>query len=188
MTREALLAFTQRLVERYAPEKVILLGSLARGEARWDSDADVLVVMPFEGRHLAKIREMRRLCPVRFPLDLLVRRPEEIGLRYRGVIRSFVMRSTMGKFSMVEPWQSVKFLRNGRILLQRSHERDFQARQVILDRIPENQLIHGFVHMDDSVPCSNDAAYIGNDHEHTGIGFKCPLESLYDDSKFALHS
>jgi predicted nucleotidyltransferase len=92
VTREALQAFTQRLVERYAPEKVILYscgeacgyGSLARGEERWDSDADILVVMPFEGRHLAKIREMRRLCPVRFPLDLLVRRPEEIEVRYRG--------------------------------------------------------------------------------------------------------
>jgi predicted nucleotidyltransferase len=84
VTREALQAFTQRLVELYAPEKVILFGSLARGEGRWDSDADILVVMPFEGRHLAKIREMRRLCPVRFPLDLLVRRPEEIAFRYRG--------------------------------------------------------------------------------------------------------
>ena len=84
VTREALLAFTQRLVECYAPEKVILFGSLARGDARWDSDADILVVMPFEGRHLAKIREMRRLCPVRFPLDLLVRRPEEMEDRYRG--------------------------------------------------------------------------------------------------------
>ena len=84
VTREALQAFTHRLVERYAPEKVILFGSLARGQGRWDSDADILVVMPFEGRHLAKIREMRRLCPVRFPLDLLVRRPEEIDVRYRG--------------------------------------------------------------------------------------------------------
>lgn len=84
VTREALQAFTQRLVERYAPEKVILFGSLARGEARWDSDADILVVMRFQGRHLAKIREMRRLCPVRFPLDLLVRRPEEIEVRYQG--------------------------------------------------------------------------------------------------------
>jgi predicted nucleotidyltransferase len=84
VTREALQAFTKRLVERYAPEKVILFGSLARGEGRWDSDADVLVVMPFEGRHLAKIREIRRLCQVRFPLDLLVRRPEEMEIRYRG--------------------------------------------------------------------------------------------------------
>ena len=54
------------------------------GEARWDSDADILVVMPFQGRHLAKIREMRRRCQVQFPLDLLVRRPEEIEVRYRG--------------------------------------------------------------------------------------------------------
>jgi len=84
VTREALRAFTRQLVECYAPEKVILFGSLARGEGHWDSDADILVVMPFEGRHLAKIREMRRLCPVRFPLDLLVRRPEEVEVRYRG--------------------------------------------------------------------------------------------------------
>jgi predicted nucleotidyltransferase len=84
VTREALRAFTRQMVECYAPEKVILFGSLARGEGHWDSDADILVVMPFEGRHLAKIREMRRLCPVRFPLDLLVRRPEEVEVRYRG--------------------------------------------------------------------------------------------------------
>jgi uncharacterized protein len=31
VTREALPAFTQRLVECYSPEKVILFGSLARG-------------------------------------------------------------------------------------------------------------------------------------------------------------
>ena len=30
------------------------------------------------------IREMHRLCPVQFPLDLLVRRPEEVEVRYRG--------------------------------------------------------------------------------------------------------
>ena len=84
VTREALQAFTQSLVRKFAPQKVILFGSLARGDARWDSDADILVVMPFEGRHLAMIREIRRACPSRFPLDLLVRRPEEIEERYRG--------------------------------------------------------------------------------------------------------
>ena len=49
VTREALRAFTQRLVEHFSPQKVILFGSQARGKARWDSDADILVVMPFEG-------------------------------------------------------------------------------------------------------------------------------------------
>ncbi|MBM5816751.1 MAG: nucleotidyltransferase domain-containing protein [Cyanobacteria bacterium K_Offshore_surface_m2_239] len=106
VTREALRAFTRRLVECYAPEKVILFGSLARGEGSWDSDADILVVMPFEGRHLAKIRDMRRLCPVRFPLDLLVRRPEEIEVRYRGGIRSCAKRSTMARCCMAEAWSA----------------------------------------------------------------------------------
>ena len=84
VTREALVDFTRRLVELYAPEKVILFGSHASGGARPDSDADILVVMPFEGRHLAKIREIRRSCQVAFPLDLLLRRPDEVDERYRG--------------------------------------------------------------------------------------------------------
>ena len=58
---------------------------------------------PFGGLQLAKIREMRRLCPVRFPLDLLVRRPEEVEVRYRGVIRSCARHLTMERCCMVEP-------------------------------------------------------------------------------------
>ena len=71
VTREALQAFTRQLVERFAPEQIILFGSRARGDGRWDSDADILVVMPFRGRHLAQIRAMRKACPASFPLDLL---------------------------------------------------------------------------------------------------------------------
>ena len=48
VTREALPAFPRQLVECYGPEKVILFGSLACGEARRDSDPDNLVVMAFE--------------------------------------------------------------------------------------------------------------------------------------------
>jgi predicted nucleotidyltransferase len=83
VTREALQAFTAQLVELFAPEKVILFGSMARGEARWDSDADILVVMPYEGRPLAKIREIRKACRPGFPLDLLIWRPEDLEPRYR---------------------------------------------------------------------------------------------------------
>ena len=83
VTREDLRAFTQRLVDHFAPEKVILFGSQARGEARWDSDADILVVMPFEGRPFAKSREIRRACKPGFRVDLLIRRPEDIEPRYR---------------------------------------------------------------------------------------------------------
>ena len=82
VTREALQAFIQRLVEGFAPEKVILFGSLARGEARWDSDADILVVMPFEGSSLERRLEMLEVCNPSFPVDLLLCRPEAAKQRY----------------------------------------------------------------------------------------------------------
>jgi hypothetical protein len=54
------------------------------GEARWDSVADILMLMPFDGRHLEKMSEIRRACRAGFPLGILVRRPEEMKVRYRG--------------------------------------------------------------------------------------------------------
>ncbi len=83
VTREALQAFTQRLVAQFAPQQVILFGSQARGEARWDSDADILVVMPFEGKPLESVKAMHEAGAAEFPLDLHLRRPEEIAPRYR---------------------------------------------------------------------------------------------------------
>jgi predicted nucleotidyltransferase len=83
VTREALKAFTDRLVEAFAPERVILFGSMARGSAGLESDADVLVVMPFEGRALEKILEIREVCHPEFTLDMLLWRPEDIARRYR---------------------------------------------------------------------------------------------------------
>ena len=83
VTQEALKAFTDRLVEAFAPEQVILFGSMARGTAGVESDADVLVVMPFEGRALEKILEIRNVCQPEFPLDMLLWRPEDIPRRYR---------------------------------------------------------------------------------------------------------
>jgi len=83
VTREALEAFTQRLVHQFAPTQVILFGSQARGDARQVSDADILVVMPYEGRPFAKSREIRRACKPGFRVDLLIRRPGDIEPRYR---------------------------------------------------------------------------------------------------------
>ena len=83
VTREALEVFTQRLVERFAPEQVILFGSMARGEARWDSDADLLVVMPYEGKPRDAVEALLAAGVADFPLDLHLRWPEEIGPRYR---------------------------------------------------------------------------------------------------------
>ena len=46
-----------------------------------DSDVDVLVVMPFEGRSVDKSVEIRLKTNPSFPLDLLVRTPETVRQR-----------------------------------------------------------------------------------------------------------
>jgi len=82
VTRAALEAFTQRLVQHFAPEQIILFGSMARGTARWDSDADLLVVMPFEGSSFERRLEMLEVAKPPFPVDLLLCRPEAAKQRY----------------------------------------------------------------------------------------------------------
>jgi len=81
-SREALETLTRNLVEQFAPENGILFGSQARGNARQDSDTDILVMMPFEWRPFAKSREIRRACKPGFRVDLLIRRPEDIEPPY----------------------------------------------------------------------------------------------------------
>ena len=83
VTPDALRAFTQRLVALFSPERVILFGSLARGTSTWDSDADILVVMPFQGRAFDKAIEIRTRCRADFPIDLMVRSPQEVEQRYQ---------------------------------------------------------------------------------------------------------
>ncbi len=70
------------IVREFAPQKVILFGSYARGTSRDESDVDLLVVMDIpELETLAKAVEIRRRIPRRFRFDLMVRNPEEIAYR-----------------------------------------------------------------------------------------------------------
>lgn len=46
---KVLLAIKKRLVEGFAPSKIILFGSQARGTADERSDVDILVVCPISG-------------------------------------------------------------------------------------------------------------------------------------------
>ena len=61
------------LVREAQPERVILFGSYARGEATAGSDLDLLVVEK-EARHRqAEMARLRRaLSPLRIPVDVLV--------------------------------------------------------------------------------------------------------------------
>ena len=50
----------QRIVKKFHPERIILFGSHARGQAGPDSDVDLLVVMPMDGCKRDKRLEIRR--------------------------------------------------------------------------------------------------------------------------------
>jgi uncharacterized protein len=60
----------QRIVAELQPEKIILFGSRARGDARENSDYDVLVIANGDSHELAR-RASRVLRGRRFALDLL---------------------------------------------------------------------------------------------------------------------
>jgi uncharacterized protein len=70
-----------QIAREFRPQRIILFGSYAYGEPTPDSDVDLLVVMPLEGRAMDKAVEISRRLEHRFPIDLLVRSPEELRQR-----------------------------------------------------------------------------------------------------------
>lgn len=80
---KALRDLCERIVREFHPEEVILFGSRASGRSRPDSDVDLLVILPFEGKGFRKSLEiLNRVAPT-FPVDLVVRTPEDAARRYR---------------------------------------------------------------------------------------------------------
>ncbi|MHC4655968.1 MAG: nucleotidyltransferase domain-containing protein [Planctomycetota bacterium] len=73
--------FGQRIGCEFGAERVILFGSYARGRVTDDSDVDLLVIIPFEGRSVDKSVEIRMKLRPQFPVDLLVRTPEKVQQR-----------------------------------------------------------------------------------------------------------
>jgi predicted nucleotidyltransferase len=73
---------SERIVQEFHPERIILFGSYAYGQPRPDSDVDLLVLLPFEGKGFYKSLEiLNRLSPD-FSVDLLARQPEDTARRY----------------------------------------------------------------------------------------------------------
>ena len=72
----------KRIVTRFQPDRVILFGSRARGDARPDSDVDLLVVMPTgPSKREAQLDVRSALHDIRMPVDVIVSRPEEYAWR-----------------------------------------------------------------------------------------------------------
>jgi predicted nucleotidyltransferase len=72
-----------RIVREFQPERIILFGSYAYGQPAPDSDVDLLVILPFEGKNFRKSLEILNRTNPRFPIDLLARRPDDTERRYR---------------------------------------------------------------------------------------------------------
>src|SRR2546425_4674478 len=80
----------RRIVEQFAPEKIILFGSHARGDAGPDSDVDLLVVMRVEGSKRDRTIEVRKaLAGMGLAKDVIVATPEEVE-KYRDLVGTII--------------------------------------------------------------------------------------------------
>jgi len=83
----------RQIVDRFSPQKIILFGSYANGTPTYDSDIDLLVVMPYDGNELDKMAEVRRELSSAMPLDVLVKTPTQIKSRLE--MEDFFVREIM---------------------------------------------------------------------------------------------
>ena len=79
VTEEVLEEIVRRIVTALHPEKIVLFGSYAYGRPLDDSDVDLLVILETPARPLDRYLAVSRLLrPRPFPLDILVKTPDEI--------------------------------------------------------------------------------------------------------------
>lgn len=77
---EAIDSVVSRLVDRFQPKRIVVFGSVARGEAGPDSDLDLFIEMESDLRPIQRSVEIRKaLRDVRFPMDIFVYTPAEVA-------------------------------------------------------------------------------------------------------------
>ena len=76
-TNQLIADAIQRIVAGFQPDRIILFGSHVRGDATFDSDVDLMVIMQVEGSVRKKTNEIDLALSDRtIPLDLIVLTPE----------------------------------------------------------------------------------------------------------------
>ena len=82
IAREDISTLARKIAQEFDPERIILFGSYANGAATGDSDVDLLVIMPFEGKPFWKSLEILNRVNPSFAVDLLARQPADTTQRY----------------------------------------------------------------------------------------------------------
>lgn len=103
VTMDRIQDICDRIAREFRPERIILFGSYARGDADEDSDVDLLVIMPFEGKGARKAAEIMKRVQPHFPVDVIVRTPETVRERIK-----------LGDFFLREAVEKGKALHEGR--------------------------------------------------------------------------
>ncbi|MDO8302735.1 MAG: nucleotidyltransferase domain-containing protein [Sedimentisphaerales bacterium] len=73
--------FGRRIGQEFSAQQVILFGSYVTGTPTKDSDVDLFIIVPFEGRSVDQSVKIRMKLRPSFPVDLVVRTPENVRLR-----------------------------------------------------------------------------------------------------------
>ncbi len=76
--QDAFTDIIHSIISNYAPQKIILFGSYARGEAHVGSDIDLMLVKETSKRFIDRIADVIRLNNTFLPLEPLVYTPSEL--------------------------------------------------------------------------------------------------------------
>lgn len=67
-----------RIAREFRPRSIVLFGSHAYGNPTLDSDVDLMVIIPHAGKSWRMATEIRNRVRPRFPVDLIVRSPQQV--------------------------------------------------------------------------------------------------------------
>lgn len=92
---EAIHTVAGQIAKAFNPQKIVLFGSYAYGVPTENSDVDLLIILPHEGKGAQKSVEIIHTVNPVIPVDLLVRTMEQVTERIK--MNDFFLREIMEK-------------------------------------------------------------------------------------------
>ena len=79
--RKKIEDLVDQIAQAFSPQRIILFGSHAYGKTDADSDIDLLVIMKTRKNTLDAAASVRQAVSHDFPIDIIVRTPDQIQAR-----------------------------------------------------------------------------------------------------------